>query len=159
MSEGLSWGTRLRYTAGRYLPFLKIAPTVDRKAIMNLRPLHNPLLKWEKHETGELILCVPINKEGNIVIRTLSKWYKLQDERHVELDEVGAFVWELCDGGHTVESIVQKTGRHFKMDRREAEVSVPMFLQMLYERKFIAFYKKTRQAGERRVENECADSR
>ena len=159
MSEGLPLGTRLRYTAGRYLPFLKITPAVDRKAIMNLRPLHNNLLKWEKHDTGEMVLTVPINKEGNIVIRTLSKWYRLQDERHVELDEVGAFVWEMCDGSNTVESIVQKTGRHFKMDRREAEVSVPMFLQMLYDRKFIAFYKKTRQAGERRVENECADSR
>ena len=56
--------------------------------------------------------------------------------------EVGGFVWELCDGNNTVETIVSRTGKQFKMNRREAEVSVTMFLQMLHERNFVGFYKK-----------------
>jgi hypothetical protein len=33
------------------------------------------------------------------------------------------------------------------MNRREAEVSVTMFLQMLHERNFIGFYKKAGKKG------------
>jgi hypothetical protein len=38
-----------------------------------------------------------------------------------------------------------RPGKQYKMNRREAEVSVTMFLQMLHERNFIGFYKKTKK--------------
>jgi hypothetical protein len=128
---------------GRHIPFLKLRPPeVDREAVMTLRPGRNSLLTWEKQPGGETILVVPANESVPKITRMMAKWLKTPVERKVELDEVGSFVWDLCDGVHTVESIVQKTGRHYKMNRREAEVSVTMFLQMLHERKFIGFYKK-----------------
>ncbi len=135
--------TRLYYSIGRHLPFLKIRPpAVDRQAAMTLRPGRNSLLSWEKRDSGETILTVPQNQKVGPVTRRMAKWLHAPTERHVELDEVGGFVWELCDGNHTIDSIVQKTGRQYKMNRREAEVSVTMFLQMLHERNFIGFYKK-----------------
>src|SRR5579859_580012 len=138
--------TRLYYGIGKHLPFLKIRPPeVDRKAVMLLRPGRNSLLSWEKQEGGETILTVPQNPKVGRVTRTVARWLRAPNERRVELDEVGGYVWELCDGGHTVENIVQKTSRQYKMNRREAEVSVTMFLQMLHERNFIAFYKKTKK--------------
>ena len=143
MRTGLPLKTRLYYTAGRYLPFLKIKPpSIDRQAALTLRPGRNASLTWEKRETGETLLTIPQNKEVGLVTRKMAQLLKVPTERRVELDEVGAFVWELCDGNHTIESIVQKTGRYYKMNRREAEVSVTMFLQMLHERNFIGFYKK-----------------
>ena len=135
--------TRLLYAAGRYLPFLKIKPPeVDRQATLYLRPGRNSVLTWEKRESGETILTVPQNHKVSRITRTMARWMGAPSERHVELDEVGGFVWELCDGQHTVETIVQQTIRQYKMNRREAEVSVTMFLQMLHERNFIGFYKK-----------------
>lgn len=141
--KALDWTKRLYYRVGRYLPFLKIAPPeVDRQGAMRLRPAHNSKLKWEKTESGETILTVPQNDKVSPVTKWMAKWLNAPTERRVELDEVGGYVWELCDGSHTVESIVGRTGSHFKMNRREAEVSVTMFLQMLHERNFIGFYKK-----------------
>lgn len=141
---------QIYYKLGRYLPFLKIKPPeVDRNAVFTLRPGWNSLLKWEKRETGEVLLTIPQNMKAKRVTRFVAKWLQVPDERHVELDEVGGFVWELCDGQHTVETIVQKTSKHYKMNRREAEVSVTMFLQMLHERNFIGFYKKAKKSASR----------
>jgi hypothetical protein len=135
---------RLYYGLGKVLPFLKIRPPQgDRQAALTLRPGRNSALTWEKQESGETILTVPQNERVGKITQMMAKWLNAPTERRVELDEVGGFVWELCDGQHTVETIVQKTGRHYKMNRREAEVSVTMFLQMLHERNFIGFYKKS----------------
>jgi hypothetical protein len=143
--------TRLYYGIGRRLPFLKIAPPeMDRRATLMLRPGRNALLTWERQETGETILTVPANDKAGKLTLWLAKRLKAPSERRVELDEVGGFVWELCDGQHTVDAIVQKTGKQYRMNRREAEVSVSMFLQMLHERNFIAFYKRVRSSTQNR---------
>lgn len=135
--------TRLYYGIGRHLPFLKIRPPeIDRQAVMTLRPGRNSALTWEKQEGGETILTVPQNQKAGRVTRFMARYIGAPSERRVELDEVGSYVWELCDGNHTIETIVQKTSKEYKMSRREAEVSVTMFLQMLHERNFIGFYKK-----------------
>jgi hypothetical protein len=142
--------TQLYYKFGRYLPFLKIRPPeVDRSAVFTLRPGRNSLLTWEKRDSGDVLLTVPQNGKAKRITRFVAKWLRVPDERHVELDEVGGFVWELCDGQNTVENIVQKTSKQYKMNRREAEVSVTMFLQMLHERNFIGFYKKTKKSAAR----------
>ena len=133
----------LKYTLGRWLPFLKVPPPpAERGAALTLRPGRNSILTWEKRDSGETVLTVPHNEKANRLAKALAKWMKAPTERHIELDEVGGYVWELCDGQNTVEAIVQKTGRQYKMNRREAEVSVTMFLQMLHQRNFIGFYKK-----------------
>ncbi|MCW3050972.1 MAG: hypothetical protein JWN14_142, partial [Chthonomonadales bacterium] len=115
-------------------------------ATLTLRPGRNSLLTWEKRETGGTLLTVPQSQKAGKITKTVAKWLRAPTERQVELDEVGGYVWELCDGSHTVETIVQKTGRQYKMNRREAEVSVTMFLQMLHERNFIGFYKKVKKS-------------
>ncbi len=147
MRVPLKW--KLYSAAGRYLPFLKIKPPeVDRKAAMTLRPGRNAVLRWEaQEESGKTLLKVPVNLQGGRFRKRIAQWMKVPKERVVELDEVGGYVWELCDGKHTVEQIVQATANAFKMNRREAEVSVTMFLQMLHERNFIGFYKKTAKSA------------
>ena len=145
------WKDRLYYGIGKYMPFLKIKPPmVDRKAAMTLRPGRNSLLTYEKSGTGETVLTIPQNEKVNPVTKAMARWLRAPTERKVELDEVGGFVWELCDGDHTVESIVHKTSKQYKLNRREAEVSVTMFLQMLHERNFIGFYKKDHQKDTRK---------
>ncbi len=132
--------------SNKYLPFLKIQPpVVDRQGALTLRPGRNSQLTWEKQDEGKTMLTVPINEKAGKLAQLLAKWLRAPAERHVELDEVGGYVWELCDGSNTVEAIVQKTGREYKMNRREAEVSVTMFLQMLHEKNYIGFYKKVKK--------------
>lgn len=145
---GLPLTLRLKYGLGRYLPFLKIGPPQpDRKAVMTLRPCQNTVINWEKRSDGSVLLHVPVKEFGGKLGTAMQKLLKPPKERIVELDEVGGFVWELCDGHHTIEAIVQKTVKQFKLNRREAEVSVTMFLQTLHERNFIGFYKLVRRGG------------
>lgn len=135
--------SKLAYKVGRYLPFLKLQPAApDRQAVMTLRPARNTLLTWETRESGETVLTVPENESVSKLTRWMARRLNVPTEHKVELDEVGGFVWQLCDGSRTIDSIVQETRSRYKMNRREAEVSVTTFLQTLHERKFIGFYKK-----------------
>ena len=129
--------TRLYQSVGRHLPFLNIRPPADRSLVMRVRPVPNPLLKWEQDEEGRVVLLVPPRKDR--VGRLLGRFFRLPQDvlKKVELDEVGSFVWGLCDGKRTIEAIVQKTRDRFIPNRREAEISVTMFLKMLAERHYI----------------------
>src|SRR5438132_8201304 len=102
----------------------------------------------ETTEAGEALLKVPRRKDR--VAGVLGSWFHVPEARGVQLDEVGTYVWSLCDGTNTVESIVKQTSREYKMNRREVEMSVTKYLQMLAERNFIAFYQKnkTREGAE-----------
>lgn len=53
------------------------------------------------------------------------------------MDEVGSFVWDMCDGKHTVEEIIQELSAKYKMMRRETEVALTTYFQQLTNRKFI----------------------
>lgn len=136
--------TRLRYVAGRYLPFLRIAPPVDRGLVLTLRPVRNPAIVWETGSEGEALLQIP--RRADRVGKLIGFWFPMPETRAVQLDEVGTFVWGLCDGSHTIEGIVRETGRHYMMNRREVEVSVTAYLQTLLERRFIQFYRREERA-------------
>lgn len=131
---------RFRHAASRYLPFLKIAPPIDRQKVFHLRPVRNGAIEWETTSEGEAMLKIPHRKDR--VGRVVSFWFRLPETRAVQLDEVGSYVWGLCDGQHTVEGIVKATCKEYKMNRREVEISVTTYLQMLAERNFIGFYQR-----------------
>jgi len=134
-------GDRLKYFAGRYLPFLKIAPPpVNRSEVFRLRPVRNTQIEWTSNSDGEALLTIPRRQDR--VGKVVAFLVRMPETRAVQLDEVGSFVWGLCDGEHTVESIVRDTSAHYKMNRREVEISVTTYLQMLAERRFILLYTR-----------------
>lgn len=128
----------LREFVGKFIPGVKPKPVWSRQEALAAMPIRNPLLEWERLESGDILLKVPVEQRSLLV-----KWavvaFRLPPWRHVQLDEVGAAVWELCDGEHTVESIVQQICKRTRMSRREVEASVSMFLKMLAERRLLAF--------------------
>lgn len=130
---------RLRAAAGRYLPFLRMAPP-DREAVFRLRPIRHDAIEWERDGDGGALLRIP-NRDDRVG-KWMTFFFRMPQTRAVQLDEVGTFVWELCGGEHTVEEIVKKTARHYSLNRREVEVSVTTYLQMLAERRFIGFYAR-----------------
>lgn len=134
-------GYRLRRSAGRYLPFLRVPPPPNREEAFRLRPLRNPAIEYETNEANEALLKVPRRKDR--VGRVMAFLVHIPETRGVQLDEVGTFVWNRCDGQKTVETIVRETAKEYRMNRREVEVSVTTYLQMLAERSFIVFVRKT----------------
>ncbi len=99
-----------------------------------LKPVKNPYLEWNKSEKGEAeIILKAENRKG----KGLSKLVSIPKEKRVILDKIGTFVWERCDGKHTVEKIAQELCDKYKMVPQEAEVSLSNYLQQLAERRFI----------------------
>ncbi len=133
-------GERLQYLAARYLPFVRSRQVGDRGAMMRLRPVRNDAIEWQENAAGEAELTIPYRKDR--FARAVAFIVHLPETRRVQLDEVGTFVWKMCDGSNTVDAIVTSMVRHYKMNRAEVEASVGRYLQMLAERRFIGFYRR-----------------
>ncbi|MER3558206.1 MAG: hypothetical protein C4336_01110 [Armatimonadota bacterium] len=117
-------------------------PPIDRRAVLKLYPLRNPSVGYELRSDGSCLLKVPFRPKG--IAQLFSRIFKVPEEHQIELDETGATVWLLCDGQHSVESIVQRLVNQYKLERREAEFSLFAFLNLLSQRGFIAYLKKRR---------------
>lgn len=100
------------------------------------RPTRNALV--EAHEfDGGVRLTAPLQTQGTGFMGLLAKWAKMPDTKEFELETVGAYVWDLCDGQHTTEGIARKLRERFKMNRLEAETALGAFLETLSRRRLI----------------------
>ncbi|HIP74974.1 MAG TPA: PqqD family protein [Thermococcus paralvinellae] len=66
---------------------------------MNLVPLRNEKVQLRKIN-GKYYLLIPMDSTLDFLARKLHGEY-----RRIELDEIGAYTWELCDGRKTVREI------------------------------------------------------
>jgi len=109
--------------------------TFSQEEFLRLKPVKNPYLKWDKSETGEAVITLELKKTKGT--NFWSKLFPTPKEKRISLDKIGTFVWERCDGKHTVEQIVKGLQDEYKMMRQEAEISLTTFLQQLSKRGFI----------------------
>ena len=126
--------------------------TVSRDDALGLRPIRNPVITWEAKEIDEdsaddvdveaprlLILVVP--RKSDKVTNFLARMLQAPEDKKIELDEFGSAIWEKCDGTRTVEELARYTSTTYKLNRRQAEVSVMAFMKMLSQRRLIGFMK------------------
>ncbi|HCL29847.1 MAG TPA: hypothetical protein DIC52_15580 [Candidatus Latescibacteria bacterium] len=112
-------------------------PRLTREAMMNSRPARNDLLKWEKTETGEA--QIKVVRQETWKTRLLSKVFYIPETRTITLDEVGTEVWQMCDGHTSVEKMIDRLRQRYKLDRKEAEVSLLSYLKTLGQKRFVGF--------------------
>ena len=55
------------------------------------------------------------------------------------LDEVGTEVWQMCDGHTSVATMIDRLRDRYKLDRKEAEVSLLSYLKTLGQKRFVGF--------------------
>ncbi len=110
-------------------------PRANRSDIRRARPIRNPAIRFESSDDGCIMLFVPVTQRG-FLGRTVGK--VVPDDKQVELEQVGAFVWNLCDGKRSVQGIVEALQREYKLTKVEAEASLLAFLETLMKRKYIA---------------------
>jgi len=108
-------------------------------------PVRNQAIEAEETEDGEVRLVIPLRQTW--WARLLAKVFYVPKTRRVALDEVGSFVWGLCDGKHNVRQIIQALCERYRLHRKEAEVSVVAYLRQL-ARKGIIGIAVLREAGE-----------
>ena len=105
--------------------------------MLNSRPARNELLKWEKGDNGEAKITV--NRQDTWKVRLLSKLFYVPKERKITLDQVGSEVWQMCDGRTTVAEMIDSLRDKYKLDRKEAEVSLLSYLKTLGQKHFVGF--------------------
>jgi len=66
----------------------------------------------------------------------LVKWFPKLGEKpagykKIELDEVGSFVWDMCDGETPVSQMIDALIEAYKLNPKEAEVALLTFVKTL----------------------------
>lgn len=110
---------------------------IDPAALRKTKPTRNTFVKMEQLEDGSLVLQAPLSTQGRGIMGRIAKKAGKPDVKNFELEPVGAFVWNLCDGKHTFEGISKRLREEYKLNRLEADASLSAFLQMLSQRKLI----------------------
>ncbi len=118
------------------LPFRrKPQPELSREQSMAAMPIRNPALTVEREEDGTVQLLIP--RSDAWWVRLLARLLYIPKRRRVALDELGSFVWELCDGETTVRMLIDKFAQKYKLNRKEAEVSMVTYLKQLAKKGLI----------------------
>jgi hypothetical protein len=110
---------------------------LTRQEALSALPVRNQALKAEPGPEGELTLTVPRREDW--VGKLLASLFAVPKERKIVLDRVGADIWQLCDGQNTVQQIIARLSEQYKLNRKEAEVSLTAYLRQLGRRGLIGF--------------------
>ena len=116
-------------------------PKITREQMLAARPIRHPKIEWAREErrTDNVpVALLRIPRLHNRWADLIAKWLQVPDFKRIELDEIGSDVWEMCDGGHSVDAISKAIGTSYRLNRRQAEVSVAAYLKMLAERRLLA---------------------
>ncbi len=113
----------------------KPAPQISRGHALTIKPIHNPNLEWSYNEEGHAVAS--LTRRAGWRGKLISFFLAVPEERPIALDEVGTFVWKMCDGQHTVGEIVDALQDEYNLTRREVEISLNEYLRMLAKRGMI----------------------
>lgn len=136
-------------TLRQSIPFLaQEKGSLPRGEMLALRPQRNREIIWEmkaEDETPGAKLTVP--RRDDRMGQILSRVFHVPATKTIELDEFGAQVWSRCDGAHSVEHLITFTCDAYKLNRRQAEVSVITFMRMLAQRRLIGLQTRETSSG------------
>jgi len=127
--------------------FRKKRQELTREQSLAAKPVRNKSVAVGRDDDGNVVFTIPRRKTwwANVIARVL----RMPDRKKVALDEIGTVVWDMCDGKHTVRSIIERFVQKYKLNRREAEVSMFAYLKELTQRGFVGFVLDHRADGKK----------
>ncbi len=108
---------------------------VDKSKFFSSYPIHNPSVISKKNDAGDYQIEIPLKKPP----RWMTLFATFPEKKTVQLDTLGSFVWELCDGKHMVQDIINELADRYKLTKAEAAASLDKFLFDLGKRGLIFF--------------------
>lgn len=114
-------------------------PFIPRAEALNMVPLRNAEVSETGIDGGLVQLSYPLAVKpwfGRLAER-VGMWDQRPMIKHLELDEMGTFVWRLIDGEHSVRQIAEAFVEHYEVQPREAELSVTAFIKTIGQRGII----------------------
>lgn len=111
---------------------------LDRRRSLSGIPVVNNNIAVEHESEGRVCLRITIFRGKG----WLARFQPLSHTRSVRLDEIGSFVFDLIDGKRTVLDMINVFVDQYRMNRREAELSVVEFLKSLVRRNVVSILIK-----------------
>ena len=102
---------------------------IPYKRLLQAKPKKCENVESDGKETDTLKLYVPYKK--SYVIKLLSRFMDIPDERTFRFNQMGSMVWDLCDGTHTVEEIKNTIMKRSKGDEKDIERRLIKFINKL----------------------------
>ncbi len=102
---------------------------IPYKKLLQAKPKKSDNIEWEGDGMDSLKIFAPYRK--SYFVRLLSRFIDIPEERSFRFNPLGAMVWELCDGGHSVEEIKNTILKRSKGDERDIEKRLIKFINRL----------------------------
>lgn len=100
-------------------------------------PQLNPAVRWEQLDTGEIL--VAYRKDARGFVKLLMRLFAVSGWSQLMLDDIGTEVIRQIDGSKTVRDLIGFVAGEFKLNRKEAEVALVKYLELLGKRNLIGF--------------------
>ncbi|MAE64339.1 MAG: hypothetical protein CMJ18_08705 [Phycisphaeraceae bacterium] len=110
-------------------------PAISRQQSFEARPFAVEVLAREPLENGGARLTVPMRPRG------YQKWLLRIPEgasRRIDLDAVGAEVFDMCDGRTSVKQIARRFAGKHHVDTHEAGLAVATFIRMMMRKGLVS---------------------
>lgn len=114
-------------------------PVIPRAEALSMVPVRNTEVSETLLDGGLVQLSYPLAVKpwfGELAEK-VGMWDKRPMIKHLELDEMGTFVWQRIDGERSVRAIADEFARHYQVQPREAELSVTAFIKTIGQRGII----------------------
>jgi hypothetical protein len=102
---------------------------IPYKKLLQARPKKSDIVDWDGNGSESLKIYAPYKK--SYVVKVLSRFMYIPDERIFRFNSLGAMVWELCDGSHSVEEIKGIIMKRSKGDEKDMEKRLIKFINRL----------------------------
>ncbi len=112
---------------------------VTHEEFLNARPLRHSDSVWTKDAKGLHVKLRAKILPKTILSQVFSRILPQNRETRVLLDEQGAFIWNLCDGEHTIKDIAKNLHEQYKMLVPDAEAALDLYMVQLSKQNLIGF--------------------
>jgi len=123
-------------------------PQLTREQSLSAIPIRNTAIGVTRDDTGLITISIP-RKEAWWV-NLLTKVFFVPEEKRIGLDEIGSYIWDMCDGKNDVRSIIAQFQAKYKLNRKEAELSMLNYFKILAKKKLIGLMVKQPGEGRKR---------
>ncbi|GAA0736399.1 PqqD family protein [Clostridium oceanicum] len=104
-----------------------------KKNVLLMTPKRRKNIEWEKND--EIITL--IIKREKVIDTIMNKMFKTPKTIRIELDNIGSFVWENCDGEKNVNDISKTMKSHFGNKVDPVIERLVTYIRTLKNNKFI----------------------
>ena len=115
-------------------------PSLTKQEALDAVPVKNQHCKVELTAEGCARISVPVRR--TLLAKAMRRLTDVPKYKKIELDAIGTFVWDHCDGRTNVKALIDKLCRRFKLGYREGEVSLTQYLRTLARKGLIGLAVK-----------------